>query len=238
MRSLRAKEVRPPGGCRSIRGRSSTQQPELPVVGTITCRPTRMVGSSFEFLRSNVGRAENGANSRTASQSDATESAAARRRVPPVASPAGRARAAELRSDWQQRRAFAGGGDAQPLNSAPWPGTTRPPAARYAGTDPRPLRREAPDSLARRVSALPMMDWTDARFFCRSKNLSVSLQACLLYVPQDPSDLNALIRSAIYARRPDDFTSFVYSFRRSHWKRRGIVSSGWFENRRDRPGAR
>ncbi len=30
------------------------------------------------------------------------------------------------------------------------------------------------------------------------------------------ADLNVLIRSAIYARRPDDFTSFMYSFRRSH----------------------
>ena len=35
------------------------------------------------------------------------------------------------------------------------------------------------------------------------------------------ADLNALIRSAIYARRPDDFTSSEYYFRRYHSKRRG-----------------
>lgn len=101
-------------------------------------------------------------------------------------------------------------------------------------------------SLDRRVSVAPMMDWTDDHEIVSCINsLASSEKACLLYVSAKPqlhefyeAAPNALILSAIYACRPDDFTRVVYSFRRCHWRRLGIVSSGRFENTRDLPGAR
>jgi hypothetical protein len=87
-----------------------------------------------------------------------------------------------------------------------------------------------------------MMDWIDnLQTPLRNNHLrrARSAQSPLRHLGAPTQvDLNALIRSAIYALRAADFTSFVYSMRRCHWMRRGIASSGKFENTRDRHGAK